>query len=208
VTSIGWHISPGPPRFSPSRRDRWAREATVATRTARRQRGGGPRRLPPRNAPKAAHFHRRIKSAKTVIETAKLCNTWSKENGGILDSPVDDVLNAWAYAPDAPSGGQPQVSDSAQEPMVYPEPKPMVEPLVPHSSSEPSPQPTSADPLYALLRARREPADRRVMTPGGPGHLCQVFTERAGVVLDSTRRVAFFHPSEIRVAGSISGPTA
>jgi hypothetical protein len=31
---------------------------------------------------------------------------------------------------------------------------------------------------------------------------------RDEVVLDATRKIAFFHPSEIRAAGSMSGPTA
>jgi hypothetical protein len=96
----------------------------------------------------------------------------------------------------------------APKPIVHLVPEPVVEPVAPHSDSGQSHQPTSADPLYALLRTRREPADRRVMTPRGPGHLCQVFSDRAGVVLDITGRVAFFDPSEIRVAGSMGGSSA
>jgi hypothetical protein len=92
--------------------------------------------------------------------------------------------------------------------MAHSAPEPMVEPLAPHSNSNLSRQPTTAEPLYELLRIHRDPADRRVMTPWGSGRLCQVFSGRAGVVLDITGRVAFFDPSEIRVAVSTSGPTA
>jgi hypothetical protein len=69
-------------------------------------------------------------------------------------------------------------------------------------------RPTSIDALYGLLRAHRDPANRRVTTPLGSGRLCQVFSSRARVVLDITGRIAFFDPVEIRVAGSISGRTA
>jgi hypothetical protein len=46
------------------------------------------------------------------------------------------------------------------------------------------------------------------MTPWGAGRLWQVFSDRAGVILDITGRVAFFDPSEIRVSRSMIGPTA
>jgi hypothetical protein len=96
--------------------------------------------------------------------------------------------------------------------MISLAPKPMAhsapEPVAQHSISDLSRQPMSAVPLYELIRTHRDPADRRVMTLWGPGRLCQVFSGRAGVILDITGRVAFFDPSEIRVAVSTSGPTA
>lgn len=71
----------------------------------------------------------------------------------------------------------------------------------PPAGSPPEVGPTAAPqgpagvltPIYRLIQAQRDPADRRVATPKGPGRLWQVFAGRVGVVLDATpTKVTFF----------------
>jgi hypothetical protein len=88
-----------------------------------------------------------------------------------------------------------------------------VERGLPAEASDAPSAPVSPGPafaLYRLIRDHREPADRPVLTPDGPGQLVQVFSERAGVILDTApKRITFFDPSEItsaRPPGEASSP--
>jgi hypothetical protein len=90
-----------------------------------------------------------------------------------------------ASEPDECAGGQLQVNAPAPE--LTAEPTPAL-------ASEP------AAYLYQLIRDHREAVDRPVMTPQGSGKLCQVFSERAGVILDTApERITFFDPNLITV---------
>jgi hypothetical protein len=119
--------------------------------------------------------------------------------------PEPDAVETVTSEPDGYTGAQPEVEaapskatvQSETEPMVQPEPEPVVVPL---PTSGPSLPPSPTEPLYALVRACGKPAQRLVTTRRGRGQLWQVFSDRAGVILNrAPQRVTFFDPSEVQV---------
>jgi hypothetical protein len=120
--------------------------------------------------------------------------TGSKRRGCLMRTPAGSTASVT----------RPRLDAQAPKPRGQPETEPTVElkpPVVPRTASQAGREPSTAEPLYALVRAHSKPAHRPVMTPQGSGKLWQVFANRVGVILSAAPgRVTYFDPGDIQLA--------